>query len=124
MKPPHALAIPAVLALLVAGCGGGGDDNSSGGSTHASAPGGTSSNTVTIDNFKFTPSTLTVAHGKRVTVTNNDSTAHTATADNGSSFDTGDIDPGSSKTINVSKAGRYAYHCSIHPFMHGTLVVR
>ena len=50
--------------------------------------------------------------------------AHTATADSGNSFDTGNIDPGSSATFTLSKVGTYSYHCSIHPFMHGTLTVR
>ena len=58
-----------------------------------------------------------------MTVTNNDSTAHTFTADDGKSFDTGDLDPGSSKSVTVAKAGKYPYHCTIHSFMHGTLVV-
>ena len=62
--------------------------------------------------------------GARITISNRDSTAHTVTSDDGSSFDTGDINPGSSTTITVNGAGRIAYHCSIHPFMHGTIVVR
>jgi plastocyanin len=59
-----------------------------------------------------------------ITVTNRDTTAHTTTADDGKSFDTGNIDPGSSATISPPKAGTYKYHCNIHPFMHGTLVVK
>jgi plastocyanin len=128
MKPRHLIGLVAVLSLLLAACGGGGGGGSSSttssSSSSQSASGGTSSDAVKIDNFKFTPATVTVAHGARVTVTNADSTAHTATADSGNSFDTGNIDPGSSKTITVAKAGRYAYHCTIHPFMHGTLVVK
>jgi plastocyanin len=132
MKPsrigPTLLAAAAAGALL-AGCGGGSDNNataasptSTGSSSHPSAS--SSSDAVTISNFKFSPGTVTVKSGTRVNVTNNDSTAHTATSNDGSSFDTGDIDPGSSKTITVSKPGTYAYHCTIHSFMHGTLVVR
>jgi len=49
-------------------------------------------------------------------------TVGTATADGGA-FDTGDVDPGASKTTTLSKAGRYAYHCQIHSFMKGTSVV-
>ena len=60
--------------------------------------------------------------GARVTVSNQDSTAHTATADAGS-FDTGNIDPGESKSVTLTKAGRFPYHCDIHPFMHGVIVV-
>jgi plastocyanin len=65
-----------------------------------------------------------VKSGAKVAVTNDDSTAHTFTADDGKSFDTGTLDPGSSKTVSVSKPGSYAYHCNIHSFMKGTLVVR
>ncbi len=77
-----------------------------------------------ISNFKFAPASVTVKPGAGVAVTNEDSTAHTATADDGHSFDTGDLAQGASQTISVSKPGSYAYHCSIHPFMHGTLVVK
>jgi plastocyanin len=133
MKPSHigpTLLAAAATGALLAGCGGGGGDNnataaspsSTGSSSQPSASG--SSDAVTISNFKFSPGTITVKSGTKVAVTNNDSTAHTATSDDGSSFNTGDIDPGSSKTITVSKAGSFSYHCSIHPFMHGKLVVQ
>jgi len=132
MKPSHigpTLLAAAAVGALLAGCGGGSDGNataaspsSTGSSSQPSAP--SSSDAVTISNFKFSPGTETVKSGTKVTVTNNDSTAHTATSNDGSSFDTGDIDPGSSKTITVSKPGTYAYHCTIHSFMHGTLVVQ
>jgi plastocyanin len=79
---------------------------------------------VKISNFKFSPATITVKQGARLSVTNDDSTAHTATADDGQSFDTGTVDPGASKTISVSKPGSYPYHCSIHPSMHGKLIVK
>jgi plastocyanin len=113
--------------MLLAGCGGGGGGNSSaaasssGGSTQSASTG--TSDAVKINNFKFNPASLTVKHGARVKVTNDDSTAHTATADDGHSFDTGNVDPGSSQTLTVSKPGSYPYHCSIHPFMKGTIVV-
>lgn len=114
----------AALGALVAGCGG------SGATTPAAQSGGSaqhaalSADSVTISSFKFAPASVTVSRGARITVANHDTTAHTATADNGQSFDTGDIDPGSSATLALSKAGTYRYHCSIHSFMHGTVVVR
>lgn len=125
MNPGRAissLAVAAAAASLLAGCGGSG-------TAKAPAPGGGSSSAasgsaVKIANFAFSPGTLTVHGGARVTVSNDDSTAHTATSDDGHSFDTGTIDAGSSSTVTAPKPGRYAYHCSIHPFMHGTLVVR
>jgi plastocyanin len=56
-------------------------------------------------------------------VTNKDQVAHTVTSSSGG-FNTGDIDPGASKTFEApTKPGRYAYLCSIHQFMMGTLVV-
>jgi len=121
------LVILACMALLVAGCGGGSSPSasasSSGSSSQAAAPGGSSS-TVKISDFKFSPASLSVEHGAGVTVTNQDSTAHTATSNDGHSFDTGTLAAGASQTISVTKAGSYAYHCDIHPFMHGTLVVK
>jgi plastocyanin len=120
VKPRHAicsLTVIAGTALLLAGCGGDSEPAAS-----ANARG--SASTVKISDFKFAPASVTVKPDAGVTVSNQDSTAHTATADDGQSFDTGALDPGSSQTIAVSKPGTYPYHCSIHSFMHGTLVVR
>jgi plastocyanin len=79
---------------------------------------------VVISNFRFSPATDTVKPGARVTVTNQDGVTHTVTADDGHSFDTGNLAYGGSQTISVSKPGSYSYHCTIHPYMHGTLVVK
>ena len=129
MKARHSmssLVVVAGTALLLAACGGGSSPSASSGSSGSSsqAASGASSTAVKISNFKFSPASDTVKQGARVTVTNQDSTAHTATADDGHSFDTGTLADGASQTISVSKPGSYAYHCSIHPFMHGTLVVK
>ena len=129
MKPRHlirSLAAMAATALVLAGCGGASNATSpaqpSGASPEPASGGG--SGAVKISNFKFAPATLTVKPGARVTVTNGDSTAHTATADDGQSFDTGTLAPGASHAITVTKPGSYTYHCSIHPFMKGTIVVK
>lgn len=58
---------------------------------------------------------------------NMDSVPHTATADASSAFqfDTGDIAPGAtSGPIVFSVKGTFTYHCSVHPSMHGTIVVQ
>ena len=115
----------AAAALLIAGCGGGdsgGAANSSNSSSSSAT--GAGSTGVTISDFKFAPNPLTVKPGARVTVTNDDSATHTVTADDGNSFDTGNLGQGSSKTISVTKPGTYPYHCSIHAFMHGKLIVK
>ena len=126
----------AAVAAPIAGCGSSssssGNAAKSGGSGQQSDQGGSSqpkssaggSGSVSIANFKFSPASLTVTKGTKVTVTNKDSTAHTFTADNGKSFDTGDIDPNNSANVTAPAPGTYKYHCSIHPFMHGTLIVK
>jgi plastocyanin len=129
VNPRHAMSSLVAIAgtaLLFAGCGGGGSSSASTNSTGSSSPAasGGSPSAVKISNFKFAPASVTVKAGARVTVTNQDSAAHTATADDGHSFDTGSLAQGASQTISVSKPGSYPYHCSIHPFMHGTLVVK
>ena len=122
-----ALIAGAAAASLIAGCGGS-DSQPSSQPKAAAAPAdptsGASGDSVTISSFKFQPATLTVRSGGKITVTNNDSTTHTATADDGNTFDTGDIDPGSSATFSVDKPGTVAYHCNIHPFMKATIVVK
>jgi plastocyanin len=110
--------VPALLIALGLGACGGGGNTATAGAKPSSAPG-----TVTISNFAFQPATVTVKRGTRVTVTNRDSAAHTATADDGHSFDTGNLDTGASKTITLTRPGSYAYRCTIHPYMHGKLIV-
>jgi plastocyanin len=76
--------------------------------------------TVTIKNFKFSPSPLKVKAGSTITIKNADSTTHTFTANNGA-FDTGDIERGSSASVTIKTPGTFAYHCQIHNFMKGTI---
>jgi plastocyanin len=78
---------------------------------------------VSIANFAYQPSSVTVNVGDSVTWTNNDSAPHTATA-NDESFDTGTIGNGGSDSVTFTTAGTFAYHCSIHPQMSGVVVVQ
>ena len=73
---------------------------------------------MTIDKFAFAPKDLSVKVGQTVTFANNDAVAHTATSD---AFDSGELAPGASYSFTPQQPGTYAYHCSIHPFMTGTL---
>ncbi|MFF4576608.1 cupredoxin domain-containing protein [Streptomyces sp. NPDC001410] len=78
-----------------------------------------------MKNFAFSPAALTVKAGEKVTVVNEDSTAHTVTATQGGDFDTGSIAGGKSGSFTApSKAGSYAFVCTFHPNMKGTLTVR
>ncbi len=78
---------------------------------------------VTMQNLAFSPKTLTVAPGTTVMWTNKDSAPHTVTSDSGSTLASGDLSQGKSYTHTFTKAGTYTYHCTIHPFMHGTVIV-
>jgi plastocyanin len=95
------LLVPPAAAILLAACGG-----ARAAATAGPKPGGGRS-AVGISNFAFKPATVTVKRGARITVSNRDSAAHTATADDGHSFDTGTVDPGSSKTITLPRPGSF-----------------
>lgn len=71
----------------------------------------------------FAPATLTVPVGTTVTWTNNDVTAHTTTSDNGV-WDSGTLNPGASYSFTFMTKGTFGYHCTIHSFMKGTVVVQ
>jgi plastocyanin len=76
---------------------------------------------VSIVNFAFKPGTVKVKRGGRVTFANTANTAHTATK--AGSFDTKRIQPGESETVKLERRGTFVYHCKIHPFMKGKIVV-
>jgi plastocyanin len=79
---------------------------------------------ITIQNFKHSPSTLTVAPGETVTVSNLDITGHTVTSDDETSFDTGIVSQGQTVTFTApEEPGEYPFHCIPHPNMMGTLIV-
>jgi len=78
---------------------------------------------VTIQNSAFAPPTTTIRVGDTVTWTNRDAFSHTSTSDTGA-WDTGVITAGTSHSFTFMSAGTFAYHCSIHTFMHGTIAVQ
>jgi plastocyanin len=80
---------------------------------------------VTIDNYSFTPSTLTVPAGTTVTWTNRDFEVHTVTADDTPpTFKSAGLDTDDSFSFTFSQAGVYSYHCSLHPHMTGKIIVQ
>lgn len=78
--------------------------------------------TDTISDFAFQPGSIAVTAGDTISWTNDDAAPHTATADDGS-FDTGQLAKGASGSHTFTTAGTFAYHCAIHPSMHGTVTV-
>lgn len=126
--PRTRMASMAVGALLMAGC--------SAAPHHAgpaapvspttatapltAAPAG--ANQVSIDDFAFAPATLTVRAGTTVTWTNHDEEPHTVAASDGS-FHSPGMGTGATFSHLFPATGTFDYVCSIHPMMHGTVVV-
>ncbi|MGH9537457.1 MAG: cupredoxin domain-containing protein [Terriglobales bacterium] len=77
---------------------------------------------IKIDNFSFTPPTLTVKVGTQITWTNGDDIPHTVVSDD-QSFKSKVLDTDEKFTFTASKSGTYSYFCSIHPKMTGKVVV-
>jgi len=76
-----------------------------------------------LANRAFVPDDLNIAVGTTVTWMNTDSTAHTSTSD-ASGWNSGVVAPGAQFSFAFQTAGTFPYHCSIHPGMVGTVVVR
>lgn len=122
-----------ILALGLAACGGGSSSSSSSSTTSSSAasakksakasPAAASAPVATIKNFDYMPHVLTVKAGTSVTWTNRDTTNHTVSLDGGGK-DLGNFNPGQKHSWRFTKAGRFTYHCTYHPSMHGTVVVK
>jgi plastocyanin len=77
---------------------------------------------VGIDNFTFNPQQLTVKTGTTVTWTNKDDIPH-AVAAVGRQFRSKALDTGDAYSFTFTTPGSYAYFCSLHPHMTGTIVV-
>jgi alcohol dehydrogenase (cytochrome c) len=75
----------------------------------------------TVDLY-YLPKAVAISNGTSVTWINQDSALHTATADNGS-FDTGIIATDAKATVKITGSGKLEYHCTIHPWMQGTITV-
>ncbi|MGO8939886.1 MAG: cupredoxin family copper-binding protein [Mycobacterium sp.] len=90
--------------------------------TATGSPAGVAGDQVGIDNFAFAPATLTVKAGSTVTWTNHDEEPHTVAATDGS-FHSPGMGTGATFSHTFPTAGKFDYVCSIHPMMHGTVVV-
>jgi plastocyanin len=124
------ISVCAILGCLIsaAACGSGGYGSGPTGPTQQPIAAG--ANIVLVPNGTaasnngpgFAPTPLTVPAGTTVTFGNNDGTTHTATADNGAWNIS--LAPGQTNTTTLATPGTYTYHCTIHSFMKGTIVVQ
>jgi LPXTG-motif cell wall-anchored protein len=71
--------------------------------------------------YRFSPSSLTVASGDTVTWTNNGSLPHDVS---GSGLSSGTLSPGQDYSHTFNSPGSFSYVCSIHPFMKGSVTVK
>jgi plastocyanin len=116
------------------------------GSGATTAPAGTTTTTTaaaatltipmgaaTPGNPAYEPASLTVKKGDAIDVANEDSVPHTVTSGTGledpnagQMFDTSIITPAASAQLATAdiEAGEYDYHCTVHPFMTGKLIVQ
>jgi plastocyanin len=125
----HVVAALAVGALLLAGCSSSRPAaqpsvtfGSGASATPSGSPAAVAGDQVSIDNFAFAPATLTVKVGSTVIWTNRDEEPHTVAASDGS-FHSPGMGTGATFSHTFGTAGKFDYVCSIHPMMHGTVVV-
>jgi plastocyanin len=78
---------------------------------------------VSIDNFKFGPTPLTVSKGTEVTWTNHDDIPHSIVL-NSLGVHSKAMDTGGSFTYKFDKAGTFFYVCGLHPFMQAKVEVK
>lgn len=113
------VAAVSVFALLTAACGGDGGSGEDGGSpTPADGGGGAD---LTIVDFGFSPTELSVTEGQTITVTNIGETSHTFTTDDDAVDET--IGAGETVEITLTGVASGGFHCRFHSQMTGTLTV-
>ncbi len=93
-------------------------------STRAVAADNPAAAQVTIDNFSFAPTSLTVAAGTSVTWVNHDDIPHTVVSDDKTTFKSHALDTDEKFTFTFAKPGTYTYFCSLHPKMTAKVIVQ
>jgi len=78
---------------------------------------------VKIDNFAFTPGSVTIKRGTQVTWINNDDIPHTVDSTQGK-FKSAALDTDQKFEFRFTEPGEYPYYCRMHPKMTGSIVVQ
>jgi plastocyanin len=80
-------------------------------------------NEIFIDNFSFSPASITVPVGTKLTWTNKDDVPHNVTS-NTKVFTSPVLDTDAKFSFTFDNAGMFDYYCSIHPRMTAKVVVQ
>lgn len=120
-------AVVAMVGLALPGVVAAGSSHASAAADSAAAVSSRSSAAVSMgeknNRYFFEPSTVFVNVGGTVTWKNGTDAAHTVTSDSGSVLASASIAANGAFSHVFGAAGTFAYHCSIHPYMTGTVVV-
>lgn len=120
--------LPLVALMACGGSSGTTTPTNPGGTGGTGGTGGAGNPVVTtaveMKNTAFSPAAIKVAPSATVTFTNSDSFNHNATFDGGAITGTGNFSSGSKTVTMPATPGTYAYHCTIHPAMTGTVQVQ
>ena len=85
-------------------------------------------NAVSLGDFAFGDEPIVINKGERLRWVNADTLTHVIVADSPDATDfrkTGELTPGGGEqSLVMSRLGTTRIHCSIHPNMTGTLIVR
>lgn len=115
MKRRRVGALLVVAAMTLGSCGGTSSDTTTNFPTIGSTR-------ITIDNFAFSPATITVQAGTEVTWQNMQGSTHTVTGD-ADGFDSAQLPKDAEFSQTFDTPGEYDYHCEIHPNMTGKIIV-
>ena len=78
---------------------------------------------VIIDNYSFSPVSLSVKAGTTVTFVNHDDDAHTVDSTQGK-FKSSTLNKGDKFEFRFTEAGEYPFYCRFHPKMTGKVIVQ
>ncbi len=78
---------------------------------------------IEINNFAFSQDNLNIKVGETIVWTNKDSAKHTVTSDTGSELDSEVLSKGQSYSHTFNVAGEFDYHCNLHSYMKGKIIV-
>lgn len=111
-------------AFALAGCGGGKSYSGVTAPPQMSPSPPVMTTSVSLKNIAFSPAAIQVAPGATVQFTNNDGIEHNIMFSAGSVSDPIDFSSGVRSVVMPTTTGTYAYHCSIHAGMNGTITVQ